>query len=146
MFLASPWPEIDNIRNCAIIAHVDHGKTTLVDKMLEAYVPTAWTALTPARRPPKSTHHCLCVCALTVAVTRSSAKENIDNEDGGDRAMDSMDLERERGITIMSKVTSTTWKGVKINIVDTPGHADFGTRTPPDSSICCSPTPHVLSL
>jgi len=82
--------EIDNIRNCAIIAHVDHGKTTLVDKMLAA------------------------------------ANENIDNEDGGDRAMDSMDLERERGITIMSKVTSTTWEGVKINIVDTPGHADFG--------------------
>jgi len=82
--------EIDNIRNCAIIAHVDHGKTTLVDKMLEA------------------------------------ASENIDNDDGGDRAMDSMDLERERGITIMSKVTSTTWNGVKINIVDTPGHADFG--------------------
>ncbi|EKX44547.1 hypothetical protein GUITHDRAFT_109662 [Guillardia theta CCMP2712] len=81
---------VDNIRNIAIIAHVDHGKTTLVDKLLEA------------------------------------AKENIDNEDGGDRAMDSMDLERERGITIMSKVTSMAWNGVKLNIVDTPGHADFG--------------------
>merc|ERR1719478_1005320 len=51
---------------------------------------------------------------------------SIDNDDGGDRLMDSMDLERERGITIMSKVTSMSWKDAKFNIVDTPGHADFG--------------------
>jgi len=82
--------EIDNVRNCAIIAHVDHGKTTLVDKLLDA------------------------------------CSEDSSVDDGGDRAMDSMDLERERGITIMSKVTSMAWKGIKCNIVDTPGHADFG--------------------
>ncbi|KAJ1488599.1 hypothetical protein T484DRAFT_1654101 [Baffinella frigidus] len=81
---------VNNIRNCAIIAHVDHGKTTLVDKLLD------------------------------------EAELDISSDDGGDRAMDSLDIERERGITIMSKVTSMSWGDVKLNIVDTPGHADFG--------------------
>jgi GTP-binding protein len=78
------------IRNIAIIAHVDHGKTTLVDKIL---------------------HHC-----------------NLfrDNEETGDLILDNNDLERERGITILSKNVSVVYKGVKINIIDTPGHADFG--------------------
>jgi GTP-binding protein len=80
----------DAIRNIAIIAHVDHGKTTLVDAML------------------KQTH--------TVK----------DSPDTKDLIMDSMDLERERGITIRAKNASLLYKGVKINIVDTPGHADFG--------------------
>jgi GTP-binding protein len=80
----------DNIRNIAIIAHVDHGKTTLVDAML------------------KQTH----------------VQRNMD--DLGERIMDSMDLERERGITIRAKNASIVYKDVKINIVDTPGHADFG--------------------
>ena len=80
----------EDIRNIAIIAHVDHGKTTLVDAML------------------KQTH--------TVK----------DGADSGDLIMDSMDLERERGITIKAKNASVMFNGVKINIVDTPGHADFG--------------------
>src|SRR6185503_14555141 len=79
-----------SIRNIAIIAHVDHGKTTLVDGLLR----TGGTFRT--------------------------------GEVVAERAMDSNDLERERGITILSKCTSVTWKGVRINIVDTPGHADFG--------------------
>ena len=79
-----------DIRNIAIIAHVDHGKTTLVDAML------------------RQSH-----------IFR-------DNQQVAERVMDSNDLERERGITIMSKNTAVTYKGVKINIVDTPGHADFG--------------------
>jgi len=79
-----------DIRNIAIIAHVDHGKTTLVDKILHA------------------TH-----------VFR-------DNQDTGELIMDSNDLERERGITILAKNVSVTYKGVKINVIDTPGHADFG--------------------
>ncbi|HEY1558971.1 MAG TPA: translational GTPase TypA [Kofleriaceae bacterium] len=78
------------IRNVAIIAHVDHGKTTLVDGLLKR----AGTFRT--------------------------------GEVVAERAMDSNDLERERGITILSKCTAVTWKGVRINIVDTPGHADFG--------------------
>jgi len=78
------------IRNIAIIAHVDHGKTTLVDAML---------------------HQC----------NVFSAHENVES-----RVMDSMDLERERGITITSKNTAITYKNAKINIVDSPGHADFG--------------------
>ena len=78
------------IRNIAIIAHVDHGKTTLVDGLLKQA--GTW----------RSNEHVI------------------------DRVMDSMDLERERGITIMAKVASVHYKGVKINIVDTPGHADFG--------------------
>ena len=79
-----------NIRNVAIIAHVDHGKTTLVDAIL------------------RQTH----------------VHRNI--EEMGERIMDSLDLERERGITIRAKNASVFYKDVKINIVDTPGHADFG--------------------
>jgi GTP-binding protein len=82
--------ERKNIRNIAIIAHVDHGKTTLVDTML-----------------------------------RQSGTFR-DNEQVRERVMDSMDLERERGITIMAKNTAVRYRDVKINIVDTPGHADFG--------------------
>ena len=79
-----------NIRNVAIIAHVDHGKTTLIDSILKQ-----------------------------IGMFRS-------NEEIGERIMDSGDLEKERGITILAKPTSITWNGVKINIIDTPGHADFG--------------------
>lgn len=79
------------IRNIAIIAHVDHGKTTLVDRMIEA------------------------------GENSFSSKET-----GGDLIMDNNDLERERGITIVSKNVSVKYKGTKINIIDTPGHADFG--------------------
>ena len=80
----------ENLRNVAIIAHVDHGKTTLVDALL------------------KQSH-----------VFR-------ENEKVAERVMDSNDLERERGITILSKNTAVMHDGIKINIVDTPGHADFG--------------------
>lgn len=79
-----------DIRNIAIIAHVDHGKTTLVDQLLK----------------------------------QSGAVR--DNQQMAERAMDSNDLERERGITILAKCTSVDWNGTRINIVDTPGHADFG--------------------
>ena len=79
-----------NLRNIAIIAHVDHGKTTLVDRLLQ----------------------------------QSGAFR--DNQRVAERALDSNDLERERGITILAKVTSILWQGTRINIVDTPGHADFG--------------------
>src|ERR671918_492118 len=82
----------DSIRNIAIIAHVDHGKTTLVDAML-------WQS----------------------GLFRA-------NESVPERIMDSIDLEREKGITIMAKNTAVTYKGVHINIVDTPGHADFGSE------------------
>ena len=82
----------ENIRNIAIIAHVDHGKTTLVDAML-------WQS----------------------GLFRA-------NESVPERIMDSIDLEREKGITIMAKNTAITYKGVHINIVDTPGHADFGSE------------------
>ena len=79
-----------DIRNIAIIAHVDHGKTTLVDKMLR------------------------------------QAGAFRDNQVVMDRVMDSNPLERERGITILAKNTSIRWHGTKINIIDTPGHSDFG--------------------
>jgi len=79
-----------SLRNVAIIAHVDHGKTTLVDRLLQ----------------------------------QSGAFR--ENQRVAERVMDSNDLERERGITILAKATSVVWKGVRINIVDTPGHADFG--------------------
>ncbi len=79
-----------NIRNIAIIAHVDHGKTTLVDKILHA------------------------------------TKVFRENQETGELIMDSNDLERERGITIFSKNVSVTYKDVKINVIDTPGHSDFG--------------------
>ena len=78
------------IRNIAIIAHVDHGKTTLVDKILHA------------------------------------TKVFRDNQETGELIMDSNDLEKERGITIFSKNASVVYKGVKINVIDTPGHSDFG--------------------
>jgi GTP-binding protein len=80
----------EDIRNIAIIAHVDHGKTTLVDKLLQ------------------------------------QSGTFRDNQAVPTRVMDSGDLEREKGITIMAKNTAIDWKGTKINIVDTPGHADFG--------------------
>ncbi|MBF0093118.1 MAG: translational GTPase TypA, partial [Alphaproteobacteria bacterium] len=79
-----------NIRNIAIIAHVDHGKTTLVDALLQ------------------------------------QSGTFRENQKVQERAMDSNDLERERGITILAKCTSVDWEGIRINIVDTPGHADFG--------------------
>src|SRR4029079_1754699 len=79
-----------SIRNLAIIAHVDHGKTTLVDQLL-----------------------------------RQSGTFRA-NQQVQERAMDSNELERERGITILAKCTSVAWRGVRLNIVDTPGHADFG--------------------
>ncbi|MCP4790786.1 MAG: translational GTPase TypA [Gammaproteobacteria bacterium] len=81
---------IENLRNVAIVAHVDHGKTTLVDKLLE----------------------------------QSGTLDRRDQ--GSERIMDSNDQERERGITILAKNTAINWNGYRINIVDTPGHADFG--------------------
>jgi GTP-binding protein len=90
---AQPDSGVDGVRalrNVAIIAHVDHGKTTLVDRLLQQ------SGSMDARAAPI------------------------------ERAMDSDDLERERGITILSKTTAVTWRGYRINIVDTPGHADFG--------------------
>ena len=78
------------MRNIAIIAHVDHGKTTLVDELLKQ----------------SGTYR--------------------ENQKVAERVMDSSDLEKERGITILAKATSVVWHGVRINIVDTPGHADFG--------------------
>ena len=80
----------ENIRNIAIIAHVDHGKTTLVDQLLK------------------------------------QSGTFRENQDVADRVMDSNDIERERGITILAKNTAIDYKGIKINIIDTPGHADFG--------------------
>ena len=80
----------EDVRNVAIIAHVDHGKTTLVDQLLKQS-----------------------------GVFR-------ENQEVQERVMDSNDIERERGITILSKNTAVHYKGVKINIIDTPGHADFG--------------------
>ena len=80
----------EDVRNIAIIAHVDHGKTTLVDELLKQS-----------------------------GIFR-------ENEHVDERAMDSNDLERERGITILAKNTAVDYKGTRINILDTPGHADFG--------------------
>jgi GTP-binding protein len=87
---AQPNRAAPALRNIAIIAHVDHGKTTLVDAMLHQS-----------------------------GVFRT-------NQEVQERVMDSNELERERGITILAKNTAVTYRGVKINIVDTPGHADFG--------------------
>ena len=81
---------MQEIRNIAIIAHVDHGKTTLVDKML-----------------------------LAGNLFR-------ENQQTGDLILDNNELERERGITILSKNVSINYKGIKINVIDTPGHSDFG--------------------
>jgi GTP-binding protein len=81
---------MESIRNIAIIAHVDHGKTTLVDKII---------------------HEC---------------KAMDERKDTGELILDNNDLERERGITILSKNVSVQYNGVKINIIDTPGHSDFG--------------------
>ena len=81
---------MQSIRNIAIIAHVDHGKTTLVDKIIHA------------------------------------SQIFRENQETGDLILDNNDLERERGITILSKNVSVVYHGVKINIIDTPGHADFG--------------------
>jgi GTP-binding protein len=80
----------EDLRNIAIIAHVDHGKTTLLDGMLKQ-----------------------------AGIFR-------DNQSIQERVMDNIDLEREKGITIMAKNTAIEYSGVKINIIDTPGHADFG--------------------
>ena len=80
----------EDIRNIAIIAHVDHGKTTLVDELLKQS-----------------------------GVFRA-------HQEVAERVMDSNDIEKERGITILAKNTAVTYDGVKINIIDTPGHADFG--------------------
>lgn len=84
------YKSMQDIRNIAIIAHVDHGKTTLVDKMMLA------------------------------------GKLFREGQDNSSQVLDSNDLERERGITILSKNVSINWKGTKINIIDTPGHSDFG--------------------
>ena len=81
---------MNSIRNIAIIAHVDHGKTTLVDKIID------------------------------------QAKILDDRKERKELLLDNNDLERERGITILSKNVSVNYKGVKINVIDTPGHADFG--------------------
>ena len=98
---------MQKIRNVAIIAHVDHGKTTLVDKMLEAG-----------------------------NLFRA-------NQEMGTQILDSNDLERERGITILSKNVSIHYNGYKINIIDTPGHSDFGGEVErvlnmAGTAVCCS--------
>ena len=80
----------NSLRNIAIIAHVDHGKTTIIDNLLK------------------------------------QSGLFRDNQQVDERIMDSGDLEKERGITILAKPTSVVWKDTRINIIDTPGHADFG--------------------
>ncbi|EIM88770.1 GTP-binding protein TypA [Stereum hirsutum FP-91666 SS1] len=107
----------ERIRNIAIIAHVDHGKTTLVDQLLrQSGTIKRLSALEQIQYTPSAT---------TSTATKVTADSSID--DGFvTRLMDSNDLERERGITILSKCTSVNYKGNMINIVDTPGHADFG--------------------
>lgn len=89
-FESMSTPQIDKLRNIAIIAHVDHGKTTLVDKLLQ----------------------------------QSGTLESRGETE--ERVMDSNDIEKERGITILAKNTAINWNDHRINIVDTPGHADFG--------------------
>ena len=94
----------EDVRNIAIIAHVDHGKTTLVDEMLKQS-----------------------------GIFR-------DNQEVAERVMDSNDIEKERGITILSKNTGVMYNGIKINIIDTPGHADFWWRSrtcTEDGKWCC---------
>ena len=81
---------MENLRNIAIIAHVDHGKTTLIDSIMK------------------------------------QSGMFRDNQNIDERIMDSGDLEKERGITILAKPTSVQWKDTRINIIDTPGHANFG--------------------
>jgi Predicted membrane GTPase involved in stress response len=102
---------IENLRNIAIIAHVDHGKTTLVDKLLR----------------------------------QSGTLER--NELNDERVMDSNDQEKERGITILAKNTAINWNGYHINIVDTPGHADFGGEVERvcrwSTPCCCWSTPRT---
>jgi GTP-binding protein len=90
--MSAPEPKArrDDLRNIAIVAHVDHGKTTLVDAMLH------------------------------------QAGSFRTGQDVAERVMDSMDLEREKGITILAKNTAVDYRGTKLNIIDTPGHADFG--------------------
>ena len=89
-----PMSTRDDLRNVAIIAHVDHGKTTLVNAML-------WQS-------------------------GAYSEHQAENDSVRERVMDSMDLEREKGITILAKNTAVLHSGVTINIIDTPGHADFG--------------------
>ncbi len=96
---------IEKLRNIAIIAHVDHGKTTLVDKLLQQ------------------------------SGTFDSRAETQE------RVMDSNDLEKERGITILAKNTAIKWNDYRINIVDTPGHADFGGEVERVMSMVDSPPP-----
>ena len=110
----------EDIRNIAIVAHVDHGKTTLVDAMLESAkaIKVWYFSRLSARAPPRI--DCAPLPSLRVQGTTEIGKD--------ERVMDSNDQERERGITILAKNAALTYKDTKINIVDTPGHADFGVR------------------